>query len=356
MAEAIGLDAHAGERGVNLSDGQCQRQRSALALVLLKDAPILTSTTATQRLRGYRSQPPPWHGQVIGWDELGVTDGWLQIEIGFATARTPGDTLCLRELPTEPHWMATFVGIGAADGVEDCPSFLRRSAKDGVNPSFVGRVIPSETYAGNTCAARLKSWSFTQVTFMSLNASIKRGLLAGATLLALAAPGTASASLVFSFSGTCDVSCSRFGIADGTSFTEAGALKLLDGTDTSAGTTLLIGSIESFTLFGLDFLTGNYFSPIPTWVADNVLGGFTLVGGANQFCYDATASTCAGGRWDTIVGSSSSATGFLGHGPGHFSLAANNVPEPHSAALLVVALAGLLASRRRLTRATTRTA
>lgn len=154
----------------------------------------------------------------------------------------------------------------------------------------------------------------------------------------------ASASILFDFSGVCETDCSRFGLADGTAFEESSALALADGTDISAGATLDLSSIEYFNVFGIDFLTGNVFSPAPPFVSDGVLGGFILTGGTNNFCYHYPGTYCADGRFDTIVGSSGVAAGLAGHGPGEFTLSA--VPEPATIALFSLGLLGAGAARR----------
>ncbi len=177
---------------------------------------------------------------------------------------------------------------------------------------------------------------------------VRKLLSAVAVMIGVGASAPATADILFDFSGTCLVSCARFGIADGTAFSLPGALHLADGTDTSAGATLLLTSFQSLTLFGIDFLTGNTLNSDsgPDWIADDVLGGFILSGGTNQFCYHFAASTCAGVSFDTTVAGSETAAGGNGHGPGLFTRAAA-VPEPASLALLALGLAGLSFSRRK---------
>lgn len=144
--------------------------------------------------------------------------------------------------------------------------------------------------------------------------------------------GTASASVTFDFSGTCEFDCSRFGLSDGEQFNEINVLGLYDGTDTSSGSNLLVTDIEYFTLFDIDFLLGNSFFDPVIFLDDNVLSGFILFEGSTAFCYDALSSNCSGGRFDTIVvtdlETNLEATGGLGHGPGQFTI--SSVPLPAS--------------------------
>lgn len=164
--------------------------------------------------------------------------------------------------------------------------------------------------------------------------------------------GGASATILFDLDGTCTVDCARLGIADGAVFSEPGALGLFDGTNTSNGSDLLLSDIELFTFFGFDFLAGNTVLMLSTpgmgFIADNVLGGFVLVGGTNGFCYQFTGATCEGARFDTIVGSSGVASGSSGHGPAQFTRSSiGTVPAPATLALFVVGIVGLGWSRRK---------
>jgi hypothetical protein len=164
----------------------------------------------------------------------------------------------------------------------------------------------------------------------------------------------AAATILFDFSGTCEVDCARFGLNDGDSFHEAGALGVVDGTDISAGSVVTdVAAVEFFNPFGIDFLADTIFSADPMFfVADGVIGSFILnsVGPAgNAFCYNVAGSFCAGGRFDTVVSGGDVASGFEGHGPAVFTLV-QAVPEPATAVLFGGSLLALSAFRRRLTR------
>lgn len=154
-------------------------------------------------------------------------------------------------------------------------------------------------------------------------------------------PGAASATLYYDFSGTCETDCARFGIADGTDFFIANALGLPDDTDTSAGVHSV--SVESFDAFGLDFAPVLEFDM--TFFEDMVVGFFITMPSAdgNLFCYNVpvAGSTCAGGRFDTILdmGAVMQAEGNMGHGPAMFTRhLASAVPEPITPLLLGLGL------------------
>ena len=77
-----------------------------------------------------------------------------------------------------------------------------------------------------------------------------------ALLAVLLSPMAANADpIAFDFNGICEDGCSAFGLGDGDAFAEEDVLVFFDGTDTSAGSDYTLADIQSFVLFGIDFLT-----------------------------------------------------------------------------------------------------
>jgi len=58
-------------------------------------------TPASRRVHGYYAMPLLWHGQVIGWGNLGVRDGALQAQIGHVAGRAPREPGYRRALNDE---------------------------------------------------------------------------------------------------------------------------------------------------------------------------------------------------------------------------------------------------------------
>lgn len=73
-------------------------------------------TPPALRVRGYYALPVLWRDQVIGWANAAVTDGRLQVELGYADRRPTGGAFT-REAKAEAARLATFLGLpkGAAD-------------------------------------------------------------------------------------------------------------------------------------------------------------------------------------------------------------------------------------------------
>ena len=66
--------------------------------------------TVKKRVRGYYALPLLWRDQVIGWGNASVSDGKLDVEVGFAGARPAGRAFT-RELDAEIARLAEFLGV-----------------------------------------------------------------------------------------------------------------------------------------------------------------------------------------------------------------------------------------------------
>ena len=66
-------------------------------------------TPAPQRVRGYYALPLLWRDAVIGWGNLGVSDGALKAELGYVSGKAPRDALFKRELDAELERMRVFL-------------------------------------------------------------------------------------------------------------------------------------------------------------------------------------------------------------------------------------------------------
>jgi uncharacterized protein YcaQ len=58
-------------------------------------------TPASKRQRGYYALPLLWRDAVIGWANVGVRDGTLKTQFGYASGRAPRDAAFRRELEAE---------------------------------------------------------------------------------------------------------------------------------------------------------------------------------------------------------------------------------------------------------------
>ena len=75
-----------------------------------------------------------------------------------------------------------------------------------------------------------------------------------ATLILISPFAANAGPIAFDFIGICENGCSAFGLNDGDAFAEEDVLVFLDGTDTFAGSNYTLTDIQSFVLFGIDFL------------------------------------------------------------------------------------------------------
>lgn len=160
-----------------------------------------------------------------------------------------------------------------------------------------------------------------------------------ATLILISPFAANAGPIAFDFIGICENGCSAFGLNDGDAFAEEDVLVFFDGTDTFAGSNYTLTDIQSFVLFGIDFLARATLLDIETtgFTADDVLGAFVM---NSSFCYTYTGRTCSGGKFDTITG-----LGVDPFGSGNFVRSAS-VPEPGTLALLGIGLFGMGLARR----------
>lgn len=68
-------------------------------------------TPPSKRLRGYYALPLLWRDRVIGWSNLAVKDGTLQVDFGYVDPRPPRDRTFTRELDAELDRMRAFLGL-----------------------------------------------------------------------------------------------------------------------------------------------------------------------------------------------------------------------------------------------------
>ncbi len=68
-------------------------------------------TPAPKRVRGYYALPMLWRGQAIGWANVAVRDGQLQVQTGYANGRAPSDAAFKSALQEEEEHLARFLGL-----------------------------------------------------------------------------------------------------------------------------------------------------------------------------------------------------------------------------------------------------
>jgi uncharacterized protein YcaQ len=73
-------------------------------------------TPTAQRIRGYYALPVLWRDQVVGWANAAVTEGRLQVQLGFP-GRRPTTAAFKHEAHAEAAHLAAFLGLdeGAAE-------------------------------------------------------------------------------------------------------------------------------------------------------------------------------------------------------------------------------------------------
>jgi uncharacterized protein YcaQ len=70
-------------------------------------------TPASKRRLGYYAMPLLWRDRVIGWGNLSVKNGKLELELGYVEPRPPREPAFKRELEAELERMKAFLGVAA---------------------------------------------------------------------------------------------------------------------------------------------------------------------------------------------------------------------------------------------------
>ena len=68
-------------------------------------------TPAPKRVRGYYALPLLWRDRVIGWGNLAVKGGMLQVELGYAAGQAPTAPTFKPALDDELHRITVFLGL-----------------------------------------------------------------------------------------------------------------------------------------------------------------------------------------------------------------------------------------------------
>ena len=68
-------------------------------------------TPAARRRFGYYALPMLWRGRVLGWANVGVREGRMQVDPGYVGPR-PRDAAFRAALEDELQRMAAFLGLG----------------------------------------------------------------------------------------------------------------------------------------------------------------------------------------------------------------------------------------------------
>ena len=72
-------------------------------------------TPAPQRVRGYYALPMLWRGQVMGWANVSVRAGQLQMQPGYVNGRPPRDATFRAALQEEQSRLEWFLGANPGD-------------------------------------------------------------------------------------------------------------------------------------------------------------------------------------------------------------------------------------------------
>jgi hypothetical protein len=68
-------------------------------------------TPASKRKLGYYAMPLLWRERVIGWANLSVRNGELEIDIGYVASQPPRERMFHRELEAEIERMRDFLRL-----------------------------------------------------------------------------------------------------------------------------------------------------------------------------------------------------------------------------------------------------
>ena len=72
-------------------------------------------TPPAKRVRGYYALPLLWRDEVVGWGNLKVADGCLQVDLGYVSGKAPREPEFAKALASELDQIAAFLGLNKFD-------------------------------------------------------------------------------------------------------------------------------------------------------------------------------------------------------------------------------------------------